>query len=140
MTRRATAKVHRAAAKIRGMSLRFPKLAAAAMLALAVPAADAAPTPQASAEIAHLLDYLSGSSCEFWRNGSWHDAGAARKHLERKHGWLEKRSLADTAELFIERAASKSERSGKPYRVKCGQATVDAASWFTIELERWRTR
>ena len=69
-----------------------------------------------------------------------HAAAAARKHLERKHAWLERRALADTAELFIERAASKSERSGKPYRVKCGQATVDAASWFTIELERWRAR
>ena len=122
------------------MKSRFLMLTAAAMLALAAPTVPAAPTPAASAEIAHLLDYLSGSSCTFWRNGSWHDAGAARKHLERKHAWLERRSLADTAELFIERAASKSERSGKPYRVRCGQATVDAASWFRIELERWRAR
>lgn len=115
-------------------------LAAAALLAQAAPSAHAAPTPQARAEIAHLLDYLSASSCRFWRNGSWHDAAAARRHLERKHGWLERRALADTAELFIERAASRSEWSGKPYRVRCGQATVDAASWFRIELERWRTR
>ena len=122
------------------MSPRILVLAAAAMLAVAAPAARAAPTPEARAEIHHLLDHLSTSSCEFWRNGTWHDAAAARKHLERKHAWLEKRALADTAELFIERAASKSERSGKPYQVKCGQATVDAASWFTIELERWRAR
>jgi hypothetical protein len=122
------------------MNPRVVVLAAAALLAQAAPAAHAAATPAARAEIEHLLDHLTASSCEFWRNGNWHDAVAARKHIDRKHAWLERRGLADTAELFIERAASKSERSGKPYRVRCGQATVDAASWFTLELERWRAR
>ena len=122
------------------MNPRILVLAAAALLAQAAPAARAAPTPEARAEIEHLLDHLSTSTCQFWRNGDWHDADDARTHIERKRAWLDRRGLADTPELFIERAATKSERSGKPDQVKCGQATVDAASWFTLELERWRAR
>ena len=122
------------------MNPRMIVLAAAMLLAQAAPAVRAAPTPEARAEIEHLLDHLAASPCEFWRNGSWHDADDARKHIERKRAWLDRRGLADTPEHFIERAATKSERSGKPYQVKCGQATVDAASWFKLELERWRAR
>ena len=42
------------------------------------------------------------------------------EHLQRKYDYLLKKSLVDTSEQFIQRAASKSSVSGKPYRVKCG--------------------
>ena len=114
-------------------------LRAAAVAALSVPAAGiAAPGAQTEAEIAHLRDYLSASNCEFYRNGSWHAAADARKHIDRKYAWLRKREMADTAELFIERAASRSERSGKPYRVRCQGTELEASRWLREELARFR--
>ena len=47
--------------------------------------------------------------------------------------------MADTAESFIERGASKSSMSGKPYRVRCpGKAVVTAAHWFVQRLKTLR--
>ena len=101
----------------------------------------AAPTKQAEAEIQALIGALEGSPCRFQRNGSWHDAAAAREHLLRKHDYLRRRDMADTAELFIARGASRSSMSGKPYRIQCpGAADVDAAVWFNRELQRIRQR
>ncbi|MFH1980679.1 MAG: DUF5329 domain-containing protein [Pseudomonadota bacterium] len=90
-------------------------------------------------EIAHLLAYLKDSGCSFYRNGSWHSAGEAVAHLNTKYGYLEKRGLADTAEKFIDRAATKSSISGDPYMVKCANAApVPSAAWFDAELKRYR--
>ena len=113
------------------------RAAAVAALSLAA-AATADPGRQAEAEIAHLRAYLSDSNCEFYRNGSWHAAADARKHIDRKYAWLRKREMADTAELFIERAASRSERSGKPYRVRCKGVELEASRWLRDELARFR--
>ena len=105
--------------------------------AVAVSAEDLSPT--ARAEIEHLLAYLENSGCRFERNGKWHDSAEARAHMERKLRWLAKRDLVSTTEQFIDRAATESSRSGKPYRVQCGdQAPVASATWFVAELERWR--
>ncbi len=102
-------------------------------------AAAAAPPPRASAEIDHLRDYLSTSGCEFERNGKWHDAASARKHIDRKYRYLLERDQVASAEQFIERAAARSSTSGKGYRVRCGSgAPVEAAHWFGQELERHR--
>ena len=102
-------------------------------------AAAAAPPPQASAEIDHLREYLSSSGCEFERNGKWHDAASARKHIDRKYRHLLDREQVTSAEQFIERAAARSSTSGKSYRVRCGSgAPVEAARWFGQELTRHR--
>lgn len=99
----------------------------------------AAPTPKAQREIQGLLDALSASSCEFQRNGTWHGRDEARKHLQRKYDYLIKRDLADTAEQFIERAASKSSMSGRAYQVRCpGQPVQPAATWFKARLDALR--
>lgn len=101
--------------------------------------AQAAPTPAARQEIAHLIDYLGASGCRFQRNGDWHDAPDAVKHLKRKVDYLLKRDLVDTAEDFIARAASESSFSGKPYQVRCGGAApVPSAAWLGAELSRHR--
>lgn len=106
----------------------------------AVPATlPAAPDATARHEIDGLMQALASSGCRFQRNGSWHDAGEARSHLQRKYDYLLRRGLADTAEQFIERAASRSSLSGKPYRVACpGHAEQDAAPWFRQQLLRLR--
>lgn len=111
------------------------------IVALAVPAvvASAAPTVKAQREIDGLIAALGDSGCEFERNGSWHDAKAARAHLQKKYDYLRKRGMADTAESFIERGASKSSMSGKPYRVRCpGKAVDTAAHWFEQRLKTLR--
>ncbi|WP_235578050.1 DUF5329 domain-containing protein [Pseudoxanthomonas sp. Root630] len=102
-------------------------------------AAPAAPSPTAKREIQGLMDALSASSCEFQRNGTWHGREEARKHLQRKYDYLLKRDLADTAEQFIERAASKSSISGRAYQVRCpGQPVQPAAAWFKAALAALR--
>lgn len=110
------------------------------LLALLLPAAvQAAPSAVAQREIKGLMDALSASSCEFQRNGTWHGRDEARKHLQRKYDYLLKRNLADTAEQFIERAASKSSISGRAYQVRCpGQPVQPAATWFRTKLDALR--
>ena len=101
--------------------------------------ASAASTAKAQREIDGLIAALGNSGCEFERNGSWHDAKTARAHLQKKYDYLRKRGMADTAESFIERGASKSSMSGKPYRVRCpGKAVDTAAHWFEQRLRTLR--
>ena len=101
--------------------------------------AQGAPSAQAQREIRYLMDALSQSQCQFQRNGSWYGREEARAHLQRKYEYLLKRDQVDTAEQFIERAASRSSMSGKAYRVRCpGQPEVDAASWFGSRLKALR--
>lgn len=115
----------------------------AAMAALIVSAATAgaAPLPAAAkAEVTALLGRLQTSSCEFNRNGDWHAAAEARAHLERKLAYLEDKNLVKTAEEFIDRGASKSSMSGKPYLVRCaGAAPVESKVWLTRELTALRS-
>ena len=114
-------------------------------LALALPAAASAqpvvpPVPaQAQAEIDHLFDYISHSDCKFNRNGSWHDMVAARSHVNMKYEYLMERGKIDSAETFIDQAASKSSFSGQEYLVQCpGAGAMPSASWLKAELVRFR--
>jgi Family of unknown function (DUF5329) len=101
-------------------------------------AADPVVGPEAR-EIAALIEALGSSGCRFWRNGRWHEGSEARAHLQRKYDRARKRGLAGSAEDFIERAASRSSLSGKPYRVRCpGQPDVDSRPWFRGILHRIR--
>jgi hypothetical protein len=106
--------------------------AAAAQPAPAVPA-------RAQAEIEHLFDYISASNCRFERNGSWHDMAAAREHVGMKYEYLRQRGRIDSAETFIEGAASKSSLSGQDYQVQCpGNPAIPAGTWLRDELARFR--
>ena len=90
-------------------------------------------------EIAHLLAYLEHSGCMFLRNGTWHEPKEARAHLESKYEYLMESSLVDSAEDFIERAASTSSMSGEHYVVQCpGQVKVTSGDWLQAELLRFR--
>jgi hypothetical protein len=98
-----------------------------------------APTPQARVEIEALFARLGDSACRFERNGRWHDAARAQKHLRRKYDYLVERDQVPDTETFIDRAASRSSLSGKSYRVRCGDAApVPSRDWFEVELARLR--
>ena len=115
-----------------------------ATLAVIVPsialAQPAPPVPLgAQAEIEHLFQYISATGCRFERNGTWHDTAAARAHVNMKYQYMLDRGKVDSAEAFIEGAASRSSLSGKDYLVQCpGQPAVPSAGWLREELERFR--
>jgi len=116
------------------------RLLAMLITMLVWPAALAEPDAVARSEIAHLLKYLETSGCQFQRNGSWYVPDRAASHLNQKYEYLLKKDLVATAEQFIERAATESSASGKPYAVKCGDAAaVPSADWLRAELQRFRT-
>ncbi|KQY87163.1 DUF5329 domain-containing protein [Pelomonas sp. Root1444] len=100
----------------------------------------AAPLPaSARAEVDALLSHLQASGCEFNRNGSWYAGADAKAHLLKKLDYLEGKDLVKTAEQFIERGASGSSMSGKPYLVRCaGKVPVESAKWLTAELRQVR--
>jgi hypothetical protein len=110
------------------------------MTSCAVAACFAAPLPPATrAEIEGLLARLETSRCEFQRNGTWHSATDAKSHLLVKLRYLEDRGMVDSAEQFIELAASKSSMSGQPYQVRCAHAApVPSSTWLLSQLQRIR--
>lgn len=110
-------------------------------LPLAVAAQPVTPAvpPQAQTEIDHLFNYIAKSDCKFNRNGSWHDMVAAREHVNTKFEYLRDRGQIDSAESFIENAASRSSFSGKDYLVQCpGADPTPSAGWLKAELARFR--
>ena len=114
-------------------------LAVAVLSATAMPALAAPAVTTAQHEIAGLMQALEHSGCRFQRNGRWHDAAAARAHLQRKYEYLSQRERVGSAEQFIDDAASRSSLSGKPYRVACPDLPEqDSAPWFRQQLARLR--
>jgi len=96
-----------------------------------------ADTDELPAEIDYLLTTMSTSGCTFIRNGKEYDAADAESHLRMKYG--RGKRYAPTTELFIERLASKSSMSGKPYYIECeGTERMTSAEWLTALLEAYR--
>ena len=88
-------------------------------------------------EIAHLIDFIRHSSCTFIRNGSEYDGAQAADHVKAKYDYY--KSDIKTVEDFIERAASKSMLSGKPYEVRCADGKIiPAADWIRTEDGAYR--
>ncbi len=121
------------------MTRRWP--AAGLVLALTlVPLAHAGPRAMAETEINYLLDFVGSSGCEFYRNGGWYDSKRAQAHLRSRYQWLAARDQINTAEDFIEKAATTSSLSGRPYEVKCdGSEAVPSNRWLREELTRYRS-
>ena len=92
-------------------------------------------------EIQHLFDHLKNSDCEFNRNGKWYNAEEAAEHINNKYQYLIKKGLINSIEQFIDRAASESSMSGKPYMVKCGESeSIKSFVWFKRELTSFREK
>ena len=92
----------------------------------------------AGTEIQALIQAVAESDCEFDRNGSMHSSAAAAEHLELKYS--RGKRYANSAEAFIERLASKSSWSGKPYQMICGGETHPAGDWLAMRLEALRSQ
>jgi hypothetical protein len=105
----------------------------------AMPAVRAATPLLAATEIDALLDAVQASGCEFYRNGSWHDAKAAQAHLQYKYELLAGANRIKTAEDFIDKAATKSSLSGRAYAVKCsGTEAISSGEWLRRALVCYR--
>jgi len=101
--------------------------------------ASAAPPAIAQTEISYLLGSIESSACEFYRNGSWYDSKRAQAHLRGKYEILVAADQISTAEDFIEKAATKSSLSGRPYQVRCGGGeAVTSNQWLRDTLARYR--
>jgi hypothetical protein len=107
-------------------------------LAAAGSPASAEPDEAAQAEIAALLTAVGSSGCTFIRNDEPGTASAARAHLERKYRYARKK--LESAEDFIERVASKSSMTGRPYLVECpGKPQQGTREWLferLVEIRR----
>ena len=108
------------------------------LVLIAGPIATAHADSDADTEIRALIQAVAESECEFNRNGSLHSAEAAAEHLELKYS--RGKRYADSAEAFIERLASKSSWSGKPYQMICDAETQPAGDWLTMRLGALRSQ
>ena len=94
--------------------------------------ADAAP-----AEIDYLLNTIGSSDCTFIRNGKRHNAQDAEAHLRIKY--RRGKRYAPTSEKFIERLASKSSLSNKPYHIECeSEERLAFGQWLMQRLDEYR--
>ena len=122
--------------QLRAVMAAFATLILAVVFSTAVIAAPPAATIR---EVDHLFAYLKSSGCKFNRNGAWSTAKEAVEHLKTKYDYLLERDLVTSTESFIERGASKSSVSGKPYLVQCGDtAAAESEEWFMAELLHYR--
>lgn len=88
-------------------------------------------------EINHLLESIGSSGCQFVRNGKSYPPKDAESHLRMKY--RRGKRYASSAENFIERLASKSSMSGKPYWIECpGGPRHRSGDWLTARLLEFR--
>jgi hypothetical protein len=127
--------------------IRYPMLASAIAAALlgAHPAFAAATPARPPSSAAHLseaqkIEALIASvgqlkGAVFIRNGSEHQAPEAAAHLRRKLDYAGKR--IHTAEQFIDKLATGSSMTGKPYRIRFADGhSVESAVYFREQLRK----
>ena len=99
--------------------------------------AKAADLPAAEkTKIESLISHLETlGDAKFIRNGSEYDAKMAAKFLRGK--WEKKAKEIASAKDFIDKAATKSDMSGKPYMIQLkGQPATPCGSYLKAELEK----
>lgn len=88
-------------------------------------------------EIEFLIASVESSGCVFVRNGDAHAADDAADHLRLKY--RRGKRYATSAEKFIDRLASESSWTGKPYVMNCPDTGEQSAkAWLSAELQRFR--
>ena len=107
--------------------------------ALPFTAVSVQPPANVHTEVEYLLQYIETSGCSFYRNGTWYDAARARAHLRSKYDYLAERQLIGNAEDFINKAATRSSMSGKPYKIRCTDGVeVESGPWLRLVLAKYR--
>ncbi len=92
---------------------------------------------EAPAEIEYLLTTIGSSDCTFIRNGTRHDAQDAEAHMRMKY--RRGKRYAPTGEEFIERLASSSSLSKKPYYIECeSEERMAFGQWLMQRLHELR--
>ncbi|MEP1469617.1 MAG: DUF5329 domain-containing protein [Halieaceae bacterium] len=91
---------------------------------------------QLESEVNYLLEFVAGSGCDFVRNGSSHDPESAADHLRLKYS--RGKRYVNNAEQFIDRLASESSWTGKPYSVTCEGQSEPAGPWLHRALDSYR--
>lgn len=92
----------------------------------------AAPAPQEQAHIDELIRHIEmQKDLVFIRNGSEYSCEQAAKFLRGKMEAMGKE--VSSAHDFIERIATKSSRSGKPYQVRLADGTLMPAGHYLHE-------
>lgn len=87
-------------------------------------------------EIDYLLTFVEESGCTFIRNGKEYPSRQAKDHLAYKYNHV--KSRIKTADDFIEKIASKSSISRKPYEVRCDTELLKAGDWLNGALQMHR--
>ncbi|MCO7187445.1 MULTISPECIES: DUF5329 family protein [unclassified Pseudoalteromonas] len=88
-------------------------------------------------EINHLLMYVAKTQCQYERNGTLHTGAEAVEHIKKKYDYFYED--IETAEEFIQYAATKSKLSGKHYQVHCdGQPPLRSKDWLLGVLSTYR--
>src|SRR5260370_19896022 len=83
----------------------------------------------------HEVEQLKGA--KFWRNGTSYSPKQAADHLRMK--WQKAGKAIKTAKDFIEKVASKSSMSGKPYEIEFENETkVETRSFLFKKLGEWK--
>ncbi len=91
----------------------------------------------AAIEIDYLLTSIGSSGCTFIRNGDRYDSDSAEDHLRMKY--RRGKRYAPTSEKFIERLASNSYFSKKPYYIECkGAEKLPSGDWLMKRLDEYR--
>lgn len=122
------------ARKLRGFSAgRFVATLAGVLFAFAVAAG---PGPEASAEIDRLLAFIRDSTCGFVRNGREYRSERAYRHVRRKFDYFFEQ--IESAEDFIELAATRSTQSGRPYEFVCNGEARESSAVLHEALQRLR--
>ena len=88
------------------------------------------------AEIQALLTHVETSGCDFQRNGSMHDAADAADHLRLKYS--RGKRYVNSAEQFIDRLATESSWTGKPYTIVCDGREERTSAWLHRALAEQR--
>jgi hypothetical protein len=110
----------------------------ATLPALLCTTAQAKTPPEADREVQYLLEFVAASGCSFERNGSSHKAEDAADHLRLKY--RRGGRYVDTAEHFIDRLASESSWTGKPYTVTCEEQVIPTGKWLHEALDQHRKK
>jgi hypothetical protein len=108
------------------------RIAALALLATMAPLAAATPSEQEHKLIMALIARVQGmTTMKFLRNDEAHNAAEAAEHMQAKYKHFNKEIV--TAEDFIERCASRSEVTGKPYMIKLADGKAREARDFLMQ-------
>ena len=106
----------------------------ALILCLSLPVAGVAASD--NPEIDFLIDSIRTSQCSFTRNGTVHSPEKAADHLQMKYNKTKK--YIKTADDFIEKLATKSSWSGKPYTMTCKGVKQPSVTWLRSVLTDYR--